>query len=166
MISQYLAIDRPDLVNKLVLCVTLSRNNETVETVVNNWIEMAEKGDMKAFVKDMAEKMYSDEYVRRYKLFMPILTIMQKPKDVKRFITLAKACLTCEAYDELDKINCPVFVLGGKKDKVVTGEASEEIADKLNCGIYMYENLGHSAYEEAKDFNSRIYEFLMKERID
>ena len=25
----------------------------------------------------------------------------------------------------------------------------------------MYENLGHSAYEEAKDFNSRIYDFLM-----
>ena len=166
MISQYLAIDRPDLVNKLVLCVTLSRNNETVKTVVNNWIEMAGKGDMKTFVKDMAEKMYSEEYVRRYKLFMPLLTIMQKPKDVKRFITLAKACLTCEANDELDKINCPVFVLGGKKDKVVTGDASEEIAEKLNCEIYMYENLGHSAYEEAKDFNSRIYEFLIKERID
>ena len=31
MIAQYLAIDRPDLVNQLVLAVTLSKNNETVE---------------------------------------------------------------------------------------------------------------------------------------
>ena len=36
MIGQYLAIDRPDLVNKLVLAVTLSRNNETVEQVIND----------------------------------------------------------------------------------------------------------------------------------
>ena len=34
MIAQYLAIDRPDLVNKLVLAVTLSKNNETIEKVM------------------------------------------------------------------------------------------------------------------------------------
>ena len=41
MIAQYLAIDRPDLVRKLVLAVTLSKNNDTVKQVINNWIEMA-----------------------------------------------------------------------------------------------------------------------------
>ena len=93
---------------------------------------------------------------------MPLLTVLQKPKDAGRFITLAKACLTCNAYEELDKIRCPIFVIGGKRDKVVTGEASEEIAKRTNCEIYMYENLGHAAYEEAKDFNSRVYQFLQE----
>ena len=41
MIAQYLAIDRPDLVRKLVLAVTLSQNNDTVTQVVSSWIEMA-----------------------------------------------------------------------------------------------------------------------------
>jgi pimeloyl-ACP methyl ester carboxylesterase len=109
---------------------------------------------------DMAEKMYSDAYVKRYRPFLPLLTLLQKPKDVDRFIILAKACLTCEAYQLLDQIRCPVFVIGGKKDKVVTGEASEEIAEKLGCEIYMYENLGHAAYEESKDFNLKVYNFL------
>ena len=63
MIAQYLAIDRPDLVRKLVLAVTLSQNNDTVEKVVNNWIEMAELGAMKELVADMARKLYSDAYV-------------------------------------------------------------------------------------------------------
>ena len=160
MIAQYLAIDRPDLVNKLVLAVTLSKNNDTVKSVVNNWIEMTKQGDMKSLVADMAIKMYSDAYVKRYRLFMPLLTILQKPKDVQRFIILAKACLTCNAYEELDKIKCPVFVIGGRQDKVVCGAASEEIADKLGCPIYMYDKLGHAAYEEAKDFNKRVYDFL------
>lgn len=160
MIAQYLAIDRPDKVEKLVLAVTLSRNNATVINVVEEWIKMAGQGDMKGLVADMAEKMYSDEYVKRYKPFMPLLTWLQKPKDVERFITLSKACLTCNAYEELEKIQCPVFVLGGRKDKVVTGEASEEIAGKLGCKIFMYEDLGHAAYEEAKDFNKRVFEFF------
>ena len=162
MIAQYLAIDRPDLVRKLVLAVTLSKNNETVKNVLNNWIEITQQGDMKGLVTDMAIKMYSENYIKRYKPFLPLLTIMQKPKDVNRFIQLAKSCLTCNAYEELDKITCPVFVIGGGLDQVVGGAASKEIADKLNCAMYIYENLGHAAYEEAKDFNQKVLEFLRK----
>lgn len=160
MIAQYLAIDRPDLVNKLVLAVTLSKNNAMVESVVENWIILTQKGAIKQLVMDMAEKSYSDAYLKRYKPFMPLLTVMQKPKDVQRFIILAKACLTCDAYEELEKVQCPVFVIGGREDKVVGGNASEEIAQKLDCEIYMYDDLGHAAYEEAKDFNKRVYDFL------
>lgn len=160
MIAQYLAIDRPDLVRRLVLAVTLSRNNDTVKQVVGDWIEMAERGDMKRFVLDMAEKMYSETYVRKYRPLMPLLTILQKPKDVKRFVILAKSCLTCDTYDILDKIKCPTLVIGGKQDKVVSGVASEEIAEKLGCRLHMYDDLGHAAYEEAQDFNQMVYDFL------
>ncbi|MBR5261109.1 MAG: dienelactone hydrolase family protein, partial [Oscillospiraceae bacterium] len=147
---------------KLVLAVTLSRNNDTVCSVVGNWIEMTERGDMKALVADMAEKMYSDTYLKRYRPLLPLLTVLQKPKDVPRFINLAKACLTCSAYDELDKISCPVLVLGGGQDKIVGSDACSEIAEKLGCEIHMYDSLGHAAYEEAKDFNKRVYDFFMK----
>ena len=160
MIAQYLAIDRPDLVQKLVLAVTLSKNNDTVENVVNSWIEMTERGDMKRLVEDMAFKLYSDAYMKKYKPLLPLLTLLQKPKDVKRFIILAKACLSCNTYEELDKIQCPVLVIGGGKDLVVTGEASIELAEKLGCGLYMYEQLGHTAYEEAVDFNRKVYDFF------
>ena len=160
MIAQYLAIDRPDLVAKLVLAVTLSRNNDTVIRVVESWIRMARQGQMAQLVADMAEKMYSEAYVKRYRPFLPLLTVLQKPKDVERFVILARACLTCDTYERLDRIRCPVLVLGGAQDQVVTGEASREIAEKLGCQLHLYEDLGHAAYEEAGDFNGRVYEFL------
>ena len=165
MIGQYLAIDRPDLVHRMVLAVTLSRNNDVIKEVLSNWIEMTEQEKYKELVVDMAVKMYSDAYVKRYKPFIPLLTAVQKPKDKERFITLAKASLTCNAYEELEQIKCPVLVLGGSQDKVTTGQASVEIAEKLGCEIYMYEDLGHAAYEEAKDFNRRVYDFLMEEAL-
>ncbi|MGN0774721.1 MAG: alpha/beta fold hydrolase [Candidatus Ventricola sp.] len=160
MIAQYLAIDRPDLVSKLVLAVTLSKNNDTVTSVIEHWIALTKQGAMKQLIEDMAEKMYSDAYLTRYKPFMPLLTVLQRPKDAERFVTLARACLTCHAYEELSKIQCPVFVIGGRKDQVVGPQASEEIAQKLGCRIFMYEQLGHAAYEEAGDFNRRILDFL------
>ena len=66
-------------------------------------------------------------------------------------------------YEKLDKIQCPVLVVGAREDKVVTGEASEEIARKLGCELYMYDDMGHGVYQEMeKDFNQRIYNFLKK----
>lgn len=162
MIAQYLAIDRPELVRKLVLALTLSRGNAVLERVIRSWIEMTQRGDMKTLVADMADKMYTKAYVKRYKPLMPLLTLLQKPKDTARFITLAEACLTCNAYEELARITCPVLVIGARQDQVVTGEASEEMAERLQCELYMYEELGHAAYEEAKDFNQRVYDYLIK----
>ena len=117
---------------------------------------------MRELITDMAEKMYSDAYIKKYRPLMPLLTILQKPKDVQRFSILARSCLTCDTYESLSAIKCPVLVLGGERDRIVTAHASREIADRLGCEIYMYENLGHAAYEEAKDFNRRVYDFLAK----
>lgn len=160
MIAQYLALEYPQLVNKLVLAVTLSRENETLRNVIGNWIRLTEEEDFNALVSDIMNNMYSEKYLKKYNIFLPVLSKVGKPKDPDRFIRLAKACVTCDTYESLEQIKCPVFVIGGKQDKIVTGEASEEIAEKLGCEIYMYEDLGHSAYEEAGDFNSRIIHFL------
>ena len=160
MMAQYLAIDRPDLVNRMVLAVTAARNNATVESVIVRWIDWVERGQMRQLVTDMAEKMYSERYLRRYRPLLPLLTVLQKPTDVPRFVNLAKACLTCEAYGELEKVTCPVLVIGGGQDKIVGAEAGRELAEKLHCPAHIYEDLGHAAYEEAKDFNERVYAFL------
>lgn len=50
--------------------MTLSKNNDTVKAVIRrHWIEMTEQGDWKKLVQDMAAKMYSDAYRKRYQLF-------------------------------------------------------------------------------------------------
>ena len=160
MIGQYLAIGRPDLVHTMVLAATLCRNNETVFSVIDNWIALTQEHNMKALVHDMTVKLYSENYIRRYKPFLPLLTLLQKPKDPVRFITLAKSCLTCDTYELLSQIQCPVLVIGGAQDKIVGSASAKELADKLGCELILYQHFGHAVYEEAKDFNQKVYDFF------
>lgn len=160
MVAQYLAIYHPQRVRRLALGVAAARCNGLMRDVLARWIDWAERDRYPDLIVDMMERMYSPGYVKKYRWLFPLLSRMGRPKDSGRFITLARACLTCEAYPELHKIRCPVLVLGGKEDRVLTGQASEEIAAALRCESFLYDGLGHAAYDEAPDFNSRILRFL------
>jgi pimeloyl-ACP methyl ester carboxylesterase len=128
MNSQYFAIDYPNLVNKLVLAVTLSKQNETTYKVVNSWIEMAKRGDYKSLITDTAKKSYSERYLKKHRFLYPLLGRAGKPKDFSRFLMQAKSCIHHSAYHELDEIKCPTLIVGGDSDKVAGPNSSVEIA--------------------------------------
>lgn len=162
MIAMALTLEHPECVEKLVLGVTSSRANETIKKAVSRWVSCAKKEDHVTINTETFTLMYTDGYLKKYKMLMPLLVRMIKPKDFGRFGILASAILDFDCYDRLHEIKCPVLVLGGRQDKITTAEASVEIAKKLNCEIHMYSEYGHAAYEEAKDFNRRVYAFLLK----
>ena len=86
-----------------------------------------------------------------------------KPKDKQRFLIQARSCLSHDAWEYIDKITVPTLIVAGGQDKIVTCQASLEMADKLKGSeLIVYENFGHSLYEEAKDFNSKIIKFIKK----
>lgn len=165
MIAQYLAIDYPEKVKKLVLMVTLSRQNEVVQEVITKWIEMAKQDQYAQLMIDTAEKSYTEEHLKKMRPLYSHIGNIGKPKSFDRFLVMADACLGHDAYQELDKIQCPTLVIGGTKDYIVTGEASKEIAEKLaDCELYMYEGYGHGVYEEEKDCFLRVLLFLQQNR--
>lgn len=161
MIAQYLAIDHPDLVKKLVLAVTCSRTSPQMEAVVKNWIRLAESDNYKALMIDTAEHSYSERYLKRYRPFYPLMGRIGKPKDFSRFVIQAKACLQHNACPELNQIKCPVLILGGETDHIVGVHSSRELYEQITGSeLYIYTGLGHAAYEEAKDFPARVLAFL------
>ena len=162
MIAMALTLEHPERVKKLVLAVTSSKASENIKNTVGKWIDCALKRDSITINEETFSLMYTEKYLKKYKPILPLLVRTIRPKDFDRFAILASAILDFDCYDRLNEIKCPVLVLGGALDKITQGEASVEIADKLHCEIHMYPEYGHAAYEEAKDFNSRVYEFLLK----
>ena len=161
MIAQWIAIDHPDKVEKLVLAVTLSRSNAVVRDVIGRWIRMAERDDYKGIMLDTAERSYSEKRLKQARLECRLIGNIGKPKSFERFRIQAESCLTHDTYDQLDRIACPTLVIGGKEDRIVTGQASVEMAERIpDCRLYMYDGLGHGLFEEAPDFLERVSEFF------
>jgi pimeloyl-ACP methyl ester carboxylesterase len=163
MIAQWLAIKYPDLVSKIILTVTIARPNDTVKQVVNNWISLAKNDDFKGIIVDTAERSYSPERLKRYRRLYPIVTKIGKPQDFTRFLIQAEACLAHDAYERLREIKCPTLVIGGGQDAIVGKDSAQEIADRIDGSrILIYERFSHAANEEAKDFQTRVINFLKK----
>jgi pimeloyl-ACP methyl ester carboxylesterase len=88
-----------------------------------------------------------------------IITRFGKPKDFGRFLIQAGACLTHNTCH----IECPTLVIGGRKDQIVGTEAAKEMADRIHgSGLLIYDEFGHVAYEEGKDFNRQVADFMLK----
>ncbi|MBO7638869.1 MAG: alpha/beta hydrolase [Treponema sp.] len=160
MISQYIAIDFPDVVEKLILTVTAPNANDVVKNAVSSWIEMAEKGDHVSLMVDTAEKMYSEKYLEKNRKIFPLMAKLTKPKNYERFLRNANAILKFDARSELSKITCPTFIVAGDCDNTVGNEAPYELHNAIkNSGLFIYEGLGHAAFEEGKDFYNKVFEF-------
>lgn len=161
MIAQWLAIDYPEKVGKLVLTVTSARPNPILMGSINEWIGQAQTGDHTALMDSNLRKIYSENYYRKNKWMIPILGKVTKPKSYNRFLIQADACLIHDTYERLDQIHSPTLVIGGEKDIALGGEASKEIAARIpDAQLKMYPQWGHGLYEEAKDFNRLVLEYL------
>ena len=161
MIAQHLAIEYPHMVKKLILAVSTSRASDVLCNVIHKWIGFAQENDYKSLIIDTLEKTYSPKKLKTYRLAYPIISRIGKPKNFDRFIIQANACLIHNTYNELDKITCPTLIIGGDSDNVVGAAASPEMADNIPINhLLIYSGLGHAAYEEGKDFNNQVLDFL------
>ncbi|MCQ2478067.1 MAG: alpha/beta hydrolase [Clostridia bacterium] len=161
MIAQVLAAYYPELVKKAVLGSTLSKQNEISADTFNTWIKLAKSGNRADLNNDCAKRVYSKEYYNKYKSIFELTADPGTDEQIKRYEILSKASLEFDFYGELDKIKCPVLVIGSYLDRVLSGIGSIEIAQKLSCEIFMYDGYSHAVYDEAPDYKEKVYDFFI-----
>ena len=135
MVAQHLAAEAPELVRRLVLVATAGWANETVQETVGRWLLLAEHGDHRRLTRDTAERSYSQRYLRRYRLLLPLLGTIGRPRSYQRFLIQARACLGHDAR----------------------GALAEHLSQSR---LWIYPELGHGLYEEAADLPARVLAFL------
>ena len=159
MISQYLAANHSELVEKLILVVTAPYANETVKTVVSKWIEMTKTSTHTELMLDTAEKVYTKEFNEKNKKYLPTLARFTKPKNYDRFCKNAYAILEFDARSELSKIKCPTYILSGNCDNSVGNDAPYELKEGISDSeLMIFDGLGHGLFEEDKDFYNKVFE--------
>lgn len=163
MISQQLAANYPERIGKLVLVVTCSEPNPLLLESVNEWMDCAKRNDHTALMETNLRRIYSDGYCRRNHWLVPILGKLTKPKNYDRFLVQSQACMTHNVRQQLGQIRSEALVIGGEKDGALGGEPSRVIAANIpGAQLKMYPNGYHGLYDEEKDFQACILDFLEK----
>lgn len=160
MIGQVLAINHPELVEKLVVCSSISRIKHVHSDAISSWISAAESHDVETVNSLFLKYVYSQSFVDSIKDSIPALLKNGTPADCDRFVIMLKAIDNFDVYDSLDKIQCPTYVLCDENDKVFGPMPSREIAQKLNCKLDVYNQYSHAVYDEAPDIKAKILDFL------
>ena len=137
MIIQVIAIEHPELVKKMVI------------------------GSSVPSVKDLsAEEVYSEETFRRFKKAISAMDKMVTQEDLRRFIVLSKGIKGFDVTSQLEKITCPVLMIGSKKDRVFDWNSMKNTADTFGWDSFFYEEYSHCVYDEAPDFKTRLKDFF------
>ena len=71
MIAQYLAIDHPHRVGKLILAVTTSRPAKLMADSISLWMDQARQNDHLALMDSNLQLIYSQEYYQKNKRLLP-----------------------------------------------------------------------------------------------
>ncbi len=160
MISQLMALKRPELVRRLVLTSTMSRATARTSETSDSWSEGA-LSSTKDLASAFAELVYSEDFLNKYRPFLEAAAESITEEDMRRFRIQMEGNAGFSTYERLKDIKCPVFVIGAWGDRVTGPEASLELAAKLGCQLLMYPLCyGHAVYDEAPDIKGKILEFL------
>ena len=164
MIAQYLTLNHPEMVEKLVLNVTTSTPNPVLKKNVEEWSEIALSGDMAGLVDKFMSMLYPPGKEPEPAPPGELPTEGLKTHPPKEFAALAQSCLTCNTHDRLSEIKCPALVLAGGKDIIMSPEASVELAKGLKTEAIIFEDLGHAAYE-TREYQEVVRDFLLTKTI-
>lgn len=163
MISQYLAIDHPEMVDRLVLVATLSEPNAVMDDSAKTWADLAKKHQFQQLMADIARRMYTEPFLKKSEWVLPVTGIVGEPRSYDRYLVMAEACRNHNACSELHKIHAPTLVIGGELDITLGADASRILAEQIPAAeLYMYQDYGHGLYDEAKDFEYRVHTFLAR----
>ena len=161
MIAQFLAADYPERVDRLVLTVTCPRPNALLRDAVITWMKQAQWGKHRELMEDNLRRLYSEKYVRTAHWTVPLLATVTKPVSYERFLVQAQACMDHNAVSVLPQIAAPTLVIGGGEDRALGVDGSWELAQHIpRVQLYVYPRGTHALYEEEKDFNGRVLDFL------
>jgi len=161
MIAQWLAVDFPERVKRLILTVTTAKPTQLARERIEHWQNLSQSGNFKHLMLDIAKHSYTQKSYQKWRLLYNIMGRLGRIKDGKRITIQSQSCLTHDSLEVLKEIQCPTLILGALEDDVIGVKGSKELAKAISgCQLLILKHSGHALYEENKAFQEAVCEFL------
>lgn len=161
MIAQWLAVDFPERVQRLILAVTTAKPSQLARERIEHWQKLSQSGNFKHLMLDIAQHSYTQKSYQKWRLLYNIMGRLGRMKDEKRIVIQSQSCLEHNSLEVLKEIQCPTLVLGALEDDVIGVKGSKELAKAISgCQLLILNHSGHALYEENKVFQEAVCGFL------
>jgi len=161
MIAQWLAVDFPERVQRLILAVTTAKPSQLARERIEHWQKLSQSGNFKHLMLDIAQHSYTQKSYQKWRLLYNIMGRLGRIKDEKRIVIQSQSCLEHNSLEVLKEIHCPTLVLGALEDDVIGVKESKELAKEISgCQLLILKHSGHALYEENKVFQEAVCGFL------
>ena len=161
MIAQWLAVDFPERVQRLILTVTTAKPSQLARERIEYWQKLSQSGNFKHLMLDIAKHSYTQKSYQKWRLLYNVMGIFGHIKDKQRIDIQSVSCLKHDSLDFLEKINCPTLIIGAEKDDVLGVDGSLRLHQYIkDSQLTILPECGHALYEQNKDFQKRVLVFL------
>ena len=161
MIAQWLAVDFPEKVQRLILAVTTAKPIQLARERIEHWQKLSQSGNYKHLILDIAKHSYTQKSYQKWSLLYNVMGIFGRIKDKQRIDIQSVSCLKHDSLDFLEKINCPTLIIGAEKDDVLGVDGSLGLHQHIkDSQLTILPECGHALYEQNKDFQKRVLVFL------
>ena len=162
-IVQQLALDHPEIINKLILCST-SFGGPNMILPAGEVLQFMAFGAGKDTFQQGLELVFPPEFLKKHPEEIALLTAPMRRNPQPRYAYLRQfmAPLNFNSEPRLHELTMPVLVMAGEADRVVPVENSRLLAAKLpNARLVTFPNAGHLfVVERADEVNRIILDFL------
>ena len=176
MIAQEIAINYPNMVDKLVLCSTFAKPQNMVEIIMKGVKDIIGYNALDIFginphrlvfeklFSYLLQQIFSEEFLlENNKLIEETLRrYLSKLTYVETFLKQTGAVYTHNTFDRLNLIKAETLIITGMEDKLVVPECSDILAGKISRSkLKKIEHAGHGMHFEMPDiFNKIVIDFL------
>ena len=176
MIAQEIAINYPNMVDKLVLCSTFAKPQNMVEIIMKGVKDIIGYNALDIFginphrlvfeklFSYLLQQIFSEEFLLENKKLIEetLRKYLSKLTYVETFLKQTGAVYTHNTIDRLNMIKTETLIITGMEDKLVVPECSDILAEKISRSkLEKIDNAGHGMHFEMPDiFNKIVIDFL------
>jgi pimeloyl-ACP methyl ester carboxylesterase len=166
MIAMTLAIQHPEIVDKLILEATSPKINRRNTELFNDWVTYLQSGmDKRLWFRNLFYWIFSPSFFEDKEMLSQALQLSLDypyPQPDKSFENQVKAVAEFNATDELRKIDAATLIVNGENDLLFEGSGSEDIFESIkNKQETTIKGAAHSIHMEQPDlFSQKVINFL------
>jgi 3-oxoadipate enol-lactonase len=161
MVGQWLAINAPDRIGKLILICTSAHLPPA-----SSWRDRAgavRRAGTPAVVADaVLSRWFTEPYAQRHPDVVARYRAMISSIDPEGYAACCEAIAAMDLRDGLARISAPTLVIAGRQDPAIPPEHGQAIADAVaGAAIHVLDPAAHLAsFERAADVNRLIADHL------